>query len=88
MKIDKEKLVSLFSYRNPQNNEQRKNDHIKVDKMYRELVLELADVITNPAELTTLLREVTKLRMLTNQSVVYKHEDINFKDIFVTEDDK
>ena len=42
----------------------------------------LADVIKNPAELTTLLREIQKVRMLANAAVFYERVGITYRDLF------
>ena len=42
----------------------------------------LASVVTNPAELTTILREIQKVLMLANAAVCYDRVGISYRDLF------
>ena len=42
----------------------------------------LASVVTNPAKLTTILKEIQKVKMMANQAVTYERLGISIRDLF------
>lgn len=75
------KLEDLFSYHSPKTDEEREQHNI-VNQASIEFAKSLAQVVKNPAELTTILREIQKVRMLANASVCYERVGINYRDLF------
>lgn len=82
MKINKDKLVDLFSY-HPPVTEERKQKHSVANKACVDFALTLSEVITDPAELTTLLRKIQEVRMLANQAITYEAEQLSYRDIYI-----
>lgn len=74
-------LEQLFSY-HPPKNDQEKELHNVVNNASMEYAKSLASVVTNPAELTTILREIQKVRMLANAAVCYDRVGISYRDLF------
>lgn len=74
-------LEDLFTYHPPKNDEERKLHEI-VNSASITYTKQLASVVTNPAELTTILREIQKVRMLANAAVCYDRVGISYKDLF------
>jgi predicted NAD/FAD-binding protein len=75
------KLEKLFSY-HPFNSDAEQELHIVVNEASLAYVKRLAGVIKNPAELTTILREIQKVRMLANAAVCYERVGISYRDLF------
>jgi len=75
------KLEDLFSY-HPPNTEEDKELHNKVNQASIEYAKQLAEVVKNPAELTTILREIQKIRMLANAAVCYERVGLSYRDLF------
>lgn len=85
--IDLDKLEDLFSYHNPENNEVRKAEHSKMNEICANFGVEIAKIIgSKPDELTNILRQIQMIRMLGNQAITFKHENIDYRDIFVEGD--
>lgn len=76
-----ERLEDLFLYHPPKNDAERELHEI-VNKASITYAKALAGVITNPAELTTILREIQKVRMLANAAVCYERVGIAYRDLF------
>lgn len=76
-----EKLEDLFSYHPPKSDAEQEL-HAIVNKASIAYAKALASVITNPAELTTILREIQKVRMLANAAVCYERVGITYRDLF------
>jgi DNA-directed RNA polymerase delta subunit len=75
------KLEDLFSY-HPPKTEEDKELHNKVNRASIEYAKQLAEVVKNPAELTTILREIQKVRMLANAAVCYERVGLSYRDLF------
>lgn len=75
------KLEDLFSYHPPQTPEDQAK-HDLVNKACLDCAKSLSEVVKNPAELTTILRELQKVRMLANFSVSCSHTGIAYRDLF------
>lgn len=75
------KLEDLFSYHPPKTDKERELHNI-VNQASIEYAKSLAQVVKNPAELTTILREIQKVRMLANAAVCYERVGINYRDLF------
>ena len=82
--VDISALENLFSYHPPKNEEEQKLHQI-VNQASLDYAKALASVVTNPAELTTILREVQKVRMLANSAICYDRVSISYRDIFISE---
>jgi hypothetical protein len=76
-----EKLEELFSYHPPKNAAEQEL-HTVVNEASIAYVKALASVIKNPEELTTILREIQKVRMLANAAVCYERVGITYRDLF------
>lgn len=74
-------LEELFSY-HPPKNDAEKELHAVVNEASISYAKALAGVISNPAELTTILREIQKVRMLANAAVCYERVGITYRDLF------
>lgn len=85
MKSDKfkNKLDNLFSYHPPKNS-QDQAQHDAVNDACSEFAHSLAEVVSNPAELTTILRKIQEVRMLANFAVSCQREGISYRDLFET----
>lgn len=75
------KLEDLFSYHPPKTDEEREL-HSIVNQASVDYIKSLAQVIKNPAELTTLIRKVQEVKMLANQALTYERENISIRDLF------
>jgi len=75
------KLEDLFSY-HPPKTEEDKELHNKVNQASVEYAKQLAEVVKNPAELTTILCEIQKVRMLANAAVCYERVGLSYRDLF------
>lgn len=78
-------IENLFSYHPPQNDAEQELHKI-VNESSVEFAKTLASVVKNPAELTTILREIQKVRMLANAAVCYERVGITYRDMFVAVD--
>ena len=76
-----EKLEDLFSYHPPKNGAEQEL-HTVVNEASVAYAKALAGVVSNPAELTTILREIQKIRMLANAAVCYERVGITYRDLF------
>lgn len=74
------KLEDLFSFHPPKTDEEKELHNI-VNQASIEFAKSLAQVVKNPAELTTILREIQKVRMVANASVCYERVG-NYRDLF------
>lgn len=83
--ISLQAIEDLFSYHPPQNDAERELHKI-VNESSVEFAKTLASVVKSPAELTTILREIQKVRMLANAAVCYERVGINYRDVFVAVD--
>lgn len=79
--MKQEILEQLFTYHPPKNEEQQELHNIinEASLMYASF---LAGVIKNPTELTTILREIQKVKMMANQAVTYERLGISIRDLF------
>jgi len=75
------KLEELFSYHPPKTDEERAK-HEQVNQASIDYAKSLAGVVNNPAELTTILREIQKVRMLANAAVCYQRVGITYRGLF------
>lgn len=75
------KLEDLFSY-HPPKNDAEKELHAVVNEASVAYAKTLASVIKNPAELTTILREIQNVRMLANAAACYERVGITYRDLF------
>lgn len=75
------KLEDLFSYHPPKTDEEREQHNI-VNQASIEYAKSLSQVVKSPDELTTILREIQKVRMLANAAVCYERVGINYRDLF------
>lgn len=75
------KLEDLFSYHPVRTPEEGKSHDI-VNKASVDYAKQLAEVVKNPAELTTILREIQKIRMLANQALTYERKGTSIRDLF------
>lgn len=75
------KLEELFSYHPPKTDEERAK-HEQVNQASIAYAKSLAGVVENPAELTTILREIQKVRMLANAAVCYQRVGISYRGLF------
>ena len=82
--INLEKLRDLFSYHPPVDSD-RELKHEAINEAAVDFALAIAEVIDNPAELTTILRKIQEVRMLANQAIVLDSENLSYRGIF--EDD-
>ena len=76
-----EKLEGLFSYHPPRNDAEQEL-HAVVNEASIAYAKALASVISNPAELTTILREIQKVRNLANFAVSCDRVGISYRDLF------
>lgn len=76
-----QKLEDLFSYHPPKNDAEQEL-HTLVNEASIAYAKALAGVTSNPAELTTILREIQKVRMLANAAVCYERVGITYRDLF------
>lgn len=76
-----QKLTDLFSDHPPRTPEEQAK-HELVNKACIDCAIALAEVVNNPAELTTILREIQKVRMLANAAVCYERVGITYRDLF------
>ena len=67
---------------NPPKNDEERKLHEIVNEASIEFAKSLSQVVTNPAELTTILREIQKVRMLANAAVCYDRVGISYRDLF------
>lgn len=77
-------LEALFSYHPPKNDAEQEL-HTVVNEASIAYAKALAGVISNPAELTTILREIQKVRMLANAAVCYERVGITYRDLFASD---
>ena len=82
-----QKLENLFSYHPPQNDAEQEL-HAVVNQASVEYAKTLSSVVKNPAELTTILREIQKVRMLANSAVCYERVGVSYRDLFSSGNDK
>lgn len=75
------KLEDLFNYHPPKTDEEKELHNI-VNQASISYVKSLAQVVKNPAELTTLIRKVQEVKMLANQALTYQREGISIRDLF------
>lgn len=76
-----QKLEDLFSDHPPKNDAEQEL-HTIVDQASIEYAKALADVIKNPAELTTILRKIQEVRNLANFAVSCERVGIAYRDLF------
>lgn len=81
-KVNQDKLKELFTYHVP-TSKQRQTEHEIINKASEEFAVALSKVIDNPAELITLLRKIQEMRMLVNQAITFKYNNLSYRDIFV-----
>lgn len=74
-------LTELFSYHPPKNDQERELHDI-VNNASLQYAISLAEVVKNPAELTTILRQIQNVRMLANSAVTYDRVGISYNDLF------
>lgn len=74
-------LENLFSYHPPKNDAEQEL-HRVVNESSIAYAKALAGVVKNPAELTTILREIQKVRMLANAAVCYERVGITYRNLF------
>jgi hypothetical protein len=74
-------LKQLFSYHPPKTDEERRLHEI-VNEASMEYAKSLASVVKDPAELTTILKEIQNVRMLANAAVCYDRVGISYRDLF------
>jgi uncharacterized protein YdgA (DUF945 family) len=86
MTINKSSIEELFKYHPPVDAE-RQSKHDAINEASIRFAVELAEVISNPAELTTLLRKIQEVRMLANQAVTYDAVGLSYRAIFIGDDD-
>ena len=79
--VNKEKLKELFSY-HPTTEKEREEKHEKMNQCCCDFALSLSDIISNPAELTVLLRKIQEIRMLGNQAIAYDSVGLSYREIF------
>ena len=79
-----ERIKDLYSYKTPKDGDNRK--FTTVNKLATDFAIGLSGVVTNPAELTVLLRKIQEIRMLANQSICYESHGISYKQVFESED--
>ena len=77
-------IQDLYTYKPPKEGDDRKFKI--VNKLSADFAIGLSGIITNPAELTTLLRKIQEIRMLANQAICYQSHNISYADVFKTED--
>lgn len=76
-----QKLEDLFSYHPPKNDAEQEL-HAIVNEASITYAKSLASVVSSPAELTTILREIQKIRMLANFAVSCGRVGISYRDLF------
>lgn len=79
--VNKEKLKELFSY-HPSTEKDREDKHKIMNQCCSDFAVALSEVISNPAELTVLLRKIQEIRMLGNQAIAYESVGLSYRDIF------
>lgn len=75
------KLEDLFSYHPPKNDAEQEL-HTVVNEASVAYAKTLADVIKNPAELTTILRKIQEVRNSANFAVSCERVGIAYRDLF------
>jgi hypothetical protein len=76
-----EKLENLFSYHPPKNDAEQEL-HAIVNEASITYAKALAGIITNPAELTTILRKIQEVRNLANFAVSCERVGMSYRDLF------
>lgn len=76
-----QKLEDLFSYHPPKNAVEQEL-HAAVNEASIAYAKALAGFISNPAELTTILRKIQEVRTLANFAVSCERMGITYRDLF------
>jgi len=74
-------LEQLFTYHPPKNDEERRLHEI-VNEASMQFAKSISSVVKDPAELTTILKEIQNVRMLANAAVCYNRVGISYRDLF------
>lgn len=83
MKIKEKVLENLLTY-HPPKTEKRRKEHELVNDLVVSFLLDIADIVDDPAEFTTLFRKMQEVRMMCNQAITYKEEKIKIGDMYGT----
>lgn len=79
--INRKKVADLFLYHPPVDPE-RKERHDRINAAAIDFALEMSEIVTDPAELTTMLRKIQECRMLAHQAVTFAAEGVRYRNIF------
>lgn len=79
-----ESIRDLYTYKPPRDEDKAKFE--KVNQLSADFAIGLSSLVTNPAELTVLLRKIQEIRMLANQAICYQSYGISYRQVYEDSD--